>query len=73
MKTKATMIFPEDAHELVKVQHFLFSLDRPAIVDYVRVDGETKLPVVITELSFMEKIMLKVGMKFKLERVTIFG
>ena len=73
MKRKATMVFPNDAHELVKVQHFLFCLDRPAVVDYVRVDGKTKLPVIITELSFVEKLMMKLVMKFKIERVTVLG
>ena len=73
MKAKTTIICPKDAGELVRVQHLLFSLDKDPTMDYVRVSGDEKLPIIFVDLTMEERIMVKRTMKFKSEFVTVMG
>ncbi len=73
MKTKATMICPKDAGELVRLRHLLFSMDKDPTEDYVRVSNDKKLPILFVDLTLTERILVKRAMKLKSELVTVLG
>ena len=75
MKTKSTLIFPRTDKELIAIRHFLVSRNRVYQTVHIPVnDGSgEKIPMVITELDLLEKVMVRACYNVKPDRVKTSG
>ena len=75
MRAKNTLIFPRTDKELIDTRHFLLSRNRPFQTEWIGVkDGSgTRMPMIITEMDFMEKLVYRACYKAKTDRINVFG
>jgi len=73
MKAKATLIAPVNYDEMVRVKHFLISRNKSFRTIHVPVSEEESLPLIMTDMDILEKVVFRLTFKTKSERISVFG
>ena len=73
MKAKATLIAPENYDELIKAKHFLVSRNKSYKTINVPISPDESVPMIVTEMDILEKMVFKMLFRVRSEKMTVFG
>lgn len=72
MKVKGVLIMPETDVELIRAKHWLVARNKTFKMVYIPITVERKAPVIMTEFTWVDKVLYKLTFGHHSEKLTAF-